>query len=300
MLDQPSNDRSDMVEVGRSATAAEAEQRALVLAAAGIACRLVPGDGGVGLHVAPPEAARARHELACYERENRPEGRPLFQARAALHSVEGALAYCAVLMFFFAASRRDALSIDWLTAGAAQAGMILDGAWWRTITALSLHGDLGHLLSNLLFGVAISLLVAQLLGSGLAWLGILLAGALGNALNAALQPADHTAIGASTAVFGALGILSGYARRARAVPWRGGIRRWAPLGAGIMLVAFLGFGGARTDVWAHVAGFVVGGLMGFALARAAHLLPAGSRAQLACGAAACGLFALAWLLALPG
>jgi hypothetical protein len=80
--------------------------------------------------------------------------------------------------------------------------------------------------------------VAQLLGSGLAWLAILLAGALGNALNALVQSPKHTAIGASTAIFGALGILSGYMRRSRVVPWRGGLRRWAPLAGGVMLLVF--------------------------------------------------------------
>ena len=40
---------------------------------------------------------------------------------------------------------------------------------------------------------------------------MLLAGALGNALNAALQAADHTAVGASTAIFGALGDRVGLA-----------------------------------------------------------------------------------------
>jgi membrane associated rhomboid family serine protease len=66
----------------------------------------------------------------------------------------------------FGAQRRPALSIDWLDAGAANAGRILEGEWWRTITALALHVELGHLMGNLAFGVVISLLVAALLGSG--------------------------------------------------------------------------------------------------------------------------------------
>jgi hypothetical protein len=36
--------------------------------------------------------------------------------------------------------------------------------------------------------------------------------------------------------------------RSRIVPWRSGFRSWAPIGAGIMLLAFLGFGGERTDI----------------------------------------------------
>jgi rhomboid protease GluP len=203
-------------------------------------------------------------------------------------------------VFFVGVDRRHALAIDWFAIGAAQAGLILEGAWWRTITALSLHADLLHLMSNLASGVVFGLFVAQLLGSGLAWLAILLAGALGNALNALVQSPEHTAIGASTGIFGALGILTGYMRRFRVVPWRGGLRRWAPLAAGIMLLVFLGFSGERTDIGAHVAGFAVGGAIGFALAPVAHWVAQNRRAQWACGMLACGLFSLAWLLALRG
>jgi rhomboid protease GluP len=288
----------DWVEVRRFLARASAEQHALALAAVGIGSRLAPCEGFVGLYVSPLDVARARHELACYERENIPERRPRLRAPAAPYRIEAALAYAAILLFFFSATRRSLLSIDWLAAGAANAGRILEGEWWRAVTALALHTDLGHLLSNLAFGMVLSLLVADLLGSGLAWLAILLAGACGNALDAVVHAADHTAIGASTAWFGALGILSGYERKSRVVPWRGGLRRWAPIGAGIMLLAFLGFGGERTDVGAHVAGFAVGVAIGFALAHAAGRMPQGARAQRIYGVLAGGLFALAWLLAL--
>jgi membrane associated rhomboid family serine protease len=291
---------TDLVEVGRFGALADAEQRALVLAAVGIEAHLIADAGEVRLCVISSEALRARYELGCYERENPRSRQPRFTARAALHRVEGALVYAAVLLFFFAAQRRHALSIDWVAAGAASAGRILEGEWWRTITALALHIDLGHLMGNLAFGVVISLLLAELLGAGLAWLAIVLAGALGNALDALVHPAGQTAIGASTAWFGALGILSGHTRRSQVVPWRGGLRRWAPIGAGIMLLAFLGFGGERTDVGAHVAGFAVGVAIGLTLADAGGWVPQGPRAQRIYGVLTCGLFALAWLLALRG
>jgi membrane associated rhomboid family serine protease len=270
----------------------------LVLAAVGIECHLIKADRDVGLYVAATDVEQAAQELACYERENlssRP--RPL-PARPARHAVDAALAYCAVLLFFFGAERRHALSVDWAAIGAAQAGLIRDGQWWRTITALSLHGDVLHLMSNLASGVIFGIFVAQILGSGLAWLTILVAGALGNALIALIQAPEHTAIGASTGIFGALGILSGYMRRSRVVPWRGGIRRWAPLAAGIMLLVFLGFSGERTDIGAHVAGFAMGGVMGFILVPTADRLKNDPRVQWVSGTLACGLFFVAWLLAL--
>jgi len=216
------------------------------------------------------------------------------------------LAYCAVLVFLSAADQRRLWSLDWGALGAVQAGLIRGGEWWRAATALGLHADLGHLAGNLAAGAALGVLVTQVLGWGLGWLAILLAGVLGNGLNAALQPAAHTAVGASTAVFGALGLLSGHARRSRAVPWRGGLRRWAPVGGGVMLLALLGAGGERTDAGAHLAGFAAGWAVGLALAPAAAAAAAAGRAppgvgaQRACGAAAAALFALAWLLALRG
>jgi rhomboid protease GluP len=289
---------TDLVEVGRSKTLADATQQVLVLAAVGIECHLMRTDRGVGLYVASTDVEQAVQELACYERENPPSGQQPLPARPARHAVDAALAYCAVLLFFFGAERRHALSVDWAAIGAAQAGLIRDGAWWRTFTALSLHADPLHLMSNLASGVIFGIFVAQILGSGVAWLTILLAGTLGNALNALVQSPEHTAIGASTAIFGALGILSGYMRRSRVVPWRGGLRRWAPLGAGIKLLVFLGFSGERTDIGAHVAGFAIGGVMGFILAPTADRLKNVPRVQWVSGALACGLFFLAWALAL--
>lgn len=212
------------------------------------------------------------------------------------------MVYCAVLFFFFGAARREAFSVDWAEIGAARAGLILDGAWWRTITALSLHVDLEHLVGNLVFGVVAGVLAAQLLGPGLAWLAIVASGALGNALTAFiyLQSPEHTAIGASTAVFGAVGLLSGYTQRAETGSWRRGLRRWSPVAAGALLLVFIGLGGERTDVWTHVAGLFAGVVMGLALAGASRRAISEPRGQWLCGGLACGLFALAWLLALSG
>ena len=115
---------TDLVENGRFGALADAEQRALVLAAVGTAAHLIPDAGMVRLCVPSSEALRAHHELGCYARENARWRRPRFTTRAVLHRVEGALACSAVLLFFLAAQRRHALSIDWLAAGAANAGRI--------------------------------------------------------------------------------------------------------------------------------------------------------------------------------
>ncbi len=90
----------------------------------------------------------------------------------------------------------------------ASAEQILNGELHRTVTALLLHSDDLHFAGNFmglaLFGTA----VCNSLGSGLGLLMILLTGMLGNFFNALLYQEGHVAIGASTAVFGAVGILA--------------------------------------------------------------------------------------------
>ena len=168
----PGDRAADLVEVGRFRTRREAEEQALVLLAVGIGCRLLSDAGRVRLLVAAGEGERAAWELATYERENRATARTPPVARPAAQGVDAALAYCAVLLFFFVANSTRAFSVDWSAAGDAQADLIRHGAWWRTLTALSLHGDLGHLASNLAAGLVFGLLLSQLLGWGLAWLAI--------------------------------------------------------------------------------------------------------------------------------
>ena len=87
------------------------------------------------------------------------------------------------------------------------------GEWWRAVTALTLHLDQAHLLGNLLFGVAIGFLAGRAFGPGIAWASILAAAAVANYADMLISPSTHRAVGASTAVFAALGLLVGFAWR---------------------------------------------------------------------------------------
>jgi rhomboid protease GluP len=284
------------VEIGRYSRSANAEGDALVLAAVGIACFLIPQDGGLGLFVDQANAQRARHELAEYRHENRRRLEP--SLRPASEGIDAALTYTAVLVALHVLASRQTLGLDWLSAGSANAGLILHGEWWRAVTALTLHADFGHLASNIIAGTVLGVLLTQVLGPGLAWLAILLAGGIGNALNALFQPAVHTAIGASTAVFGALGLLAALMWRRRSLRWSRGLRRWLPLAAGVMLLALLGTGGERTDIGAHALGFAVGVVGGAGLHVLGSKVPQSRSAQFVYGAAALALCCIAWLLAL--
>jgi membrane associated rhomboid family serine protease len=92
------------------------------------------------------------------------------------------------------------------------------------------------------------------------------AGALGNAMNAIVQGGQHNSIGASTAVFAGLGLVSvfGWTRRRHLRDWA---QRTAPLIGGGLLLAYTGTGGERTDIVAHLTGFLAGAGFGYLYAR---------------------------------
>ena len=140
------------------------------------------------------------------------------------------------------------------------------------------------------------LLAGQLLGPGIAWASVLAAAAAANLLNAFIQPVTHSSVGASTAVFATLGLLSAYAWRKRAGQGDRWAYRWAPLVAGVILLGFTGAGGERTDVLAHLTGFAMGALAG--VAHASWRSPRGAVAQVAAGLLSLALVGVAWVLAL--
>ena len=79
-----------------------------------------------------------------------------------------------------------------------------------------------------------------MLGSGLAWASILATGAMGNLFNALIRPGAHTSVGASTAVFAALGLVAAFAWKRRSYPNEPKLARWAPLVGAVVLLSYLG------------------------------------------------------------
>ncbi len=149
-------------------------------------------------------------------------------------------------------------------AGGADAARIAGGELWRAITALTLHAGLVHLAGNAAALLVIGHAVCRILGGGLGWLLILASGAVGNVATAFLSRPQHVSVGASTACFGALGILSVYQtmRRLRASgDWRSiWSRTWLPACAGLALLGMTGTG-EGSDLLAHGLGFAVGAVL---------------------------------------
>lgn len=291
-------EEENRVVVFESVRAAETRERALVLQSVGIPHEVVSDGRNSLLLVSAAEAAHARSELAAWRQENRdwrpPRPMPAFRR---LNPWPGLAGYLLLVCLFAWASEQSLWGRDWFGAGRVNAGLVRDGEWWRTVTALTLHVDLGHLTANLVFGLGFGLFAGHYLGAGVAWLAILAAGAFGNALNAWIQPAGHNAVGASTAIFGALGLIAAFAWRRRLYPQDRWVYRLGPIVGAIALLAYTGSGGERTDVGAHLTGFLCGGGLGLLCARLDSDWLAAARIQLSAGVVATGMIGLSWALA---
>ncbi len=181
--------------------------------------------------------------------------------------------------------------------GSARAELILAGEWWRCVTALCLHSDWGHVLANACAGLYFMGAVCRSLGHGHGLALILGAGALGNACNAIVHAGFHDSVGASTSVFGAIGILAGLAVARRHGAGVRGRRVFIPLAAGLGLLAMLGTGGERVDLWAHFFGLLAGAVLGAATALGLREAPLVG-VQRVLGALAVTTVAICWGLAL--
>jgi rhomboid protease GluP len=257
-------------------SAERAEAWSFVLQAVGIPHRVATAEeGAVALIVDEAFAAHAAAALAAQEREGAEEIAREAPAPDQGPTTLGAAIATALIAFFFVTGPRAAAGSaggPWFGPGSAVAERIVHGAWWRAVTALTLHADLAHVLGN---AVALVIFVSALgrwLGRGVALALVLLSGTLGNLATAYFYGSHHDSVGASTAAFGALGLLGGLQimRRLRVPPSRGapppgGRRRraLAVVGACLGLFAMLGVG-ERTDVVAHLAGLVVGVGLGMA------------------------------------
>ncbi len=272
-----------------------AEEWELALVAQGLSPSLSRTRDGFVLSVPEEQVERALVGLSAYERENPHEVRVSDEPAEPPDFISGGLIAAILLIFFFITVAQP--TVPWLERGSADTDRILQGEPWRTVTALSLHANLAHALSN---AVALALFLSALssiCGPGVSTALVLLAGAGGNLANALLYGTAHVAIGASTSVFGAVGMLGGLGLAKRDRKRVSRRRAWVPVAAALALLAMLGSGGEHVDILAHLFGFLFGGALGFLFAFAAPA-PPGRLVQWACGSAACVMVIFCWVLAL--
>lgn len=286
------------VEVYRSYWRRSCEDRAFMLGAVGIASTIVTRADRFCLEVAEHDAHRALAHLTEYEAENRPQAPPPPAPPLHAHAWAGCVGYAAWLLGVAYAISNGLVRLDAFHTGELDAARVQAGQWWRAWTALTLHLSGQHLAANLGAGIWFGYLAGRQLGVGVGWFLIVAGGGAANLLEGLFGPPWHQSVGASTAVFTALGLMSAYTWRERFRLPQSWVQRWGPLVAGIVLLGWLGTAGKETDIMAHLLGFGIGVLLGAAAAlpavtRRLHDLP-----QWPAGLAAMSILAVAWGLAL--
>ena len=273
-----------------------AEEWELVLLAQGLSPSLQRSPDGVLLSVREDEVERALASLSAYEQENPRKVAERIEPMETGTILAGSAVALMLLLFFFVTDQWLP-ALPWFDRGSADAQRILQGELWRMVTALTLHADVAHALSNAVAAFLFFSAVASMVGVGLGGALVLLAGTGGNIANAFLHGSPHVAVGASTAVFGAIGILGslGVARRRPSALSRW--RAWLPLAAALALLGMLGSSGERVDIWAHLCGLLVGTVLGVLIALVMPRTPPVLSIQWTCGTAASAVLIYCWILA---
>lgn len=171
--------------------------------------------------------------------------------------------------------------------------------WWRPLTAVTLHADLGHLAGNCGIGFLFLGLAMGAFGPGVGLLASYLAGVAGFLAGVFLMPDTYRSVGASGMVLGALGLLT--------AQWvlllRHGLtpRQLAARGvvSGCLLLILLGLNpSGNTDIVAHAAGFVAGLGLGAGLAFLPSRWVRSAWLNLAAGTLFAALILIAWARAI--
>lgn len=150
--------------------------------------------------------------------------------------------------------------------GAKVNSAVVQGQWWRLITAMFLHNGLLHIASN---GYALYVIGMDLEGffGRARFLAVyFIAGLAGSVASFAFSPYYASGVGASGAIFGLIGALAVYfGMYRRLFGKRGNLQFWNIIVV-VVLNLGLGFSGLLPiDNSAHIGGLVAGALVGYVL-----------------------------------
>jgi membrane associated rhomboid family serine protease len=225
---------------------------------------LMPSPEGYRLLVEPEALTQAREQLARFDRES-VGWPPAPVADAATHATDvitPLLWALVILAVFHIQEERPEIA----RSGELDADAIFaHGEWWRVGTALFLHADTGHVVSNLAGGILVFIAVLKTFGTLRGWTLVAISSLIGNLAIAALHyPKPYRSLGASTALFAGVGLLTGRALGIQLRAEHPHRRRamFVAVASGGIVLALYGSGGAEIDMGAHVSGFLAGVALG--------------------------------------
>lgn len=265
----------------------------LVLSSTGIYSYLKKGENGWNILVNNTDYEKAINAIEQYLRENQdlhPTVEPFYYKR----TFTGIWAAIILLACHVAITIGNKSEFFIETYGSS-ASHILRGELYRSVTSLMLHANALHIMGNIvgiaLFGTA----VCTITGWGVGWLMILVTGIAGNLVNALLYKSGHISVGASTAIFGAIGILSAHQFFKKFRKPGQKIRAFLPIACGLALLSILG-SGEHSDLMAHLFGFLAGIILG-SLYSVFVEHPTSKEYQVCFLIATFGILALSWMKA---
>jgi membrane associated rhomboid family serine protease len=239
----------------------EVETYGLVLSSSGILYHTRKRHGGWDLLVESSKYECALEAIEQYLLENK-ESRPDPGHREQVYQKGFSGIWAGIiLLIFHVVITTSCDSQKVIREYGSSARHILQGEVYRCATSLMIHGDTAHLVSNMLGIAVFGTAVCSITGLGAGWFMILVAGMAGNMLNAVLYGTDHLSIGASTAIFGAIGIMAACQSMLKILLAGPRIKAFIPFGAGLALLGFLG-SSSHTDLTAHLFGFLAGAVLG--------------------------------------
>ncbi|HMJ91058.1 MAG TPA: rhomboid family intramembrane serine protease [Candidatus Acidoferrum sp.] len=264
----------------------------LVLASQGIEHTIERREDAWMLLLASDDEPLATAAIRAYERENATVWRHEVKWTGLLFDWRSAFWWLFVVATFVLSME---VRPELQRAGWFDSARFMSGEWWRAFTAVMLHADVPHLALNASTGFVLLGLVMGCFGVGRGLLAALLAGATANMCEAFLRFGDYKGLGASGMVMAALGLLAAQSMFERHTS----AREWIGRGvlAACLLLVLIGFD-VRSDVLAHLLGFVMGTVAGVVLCLGDRQLRRFRWADVAAGVATAIVVVTTWALAI--
>lgn len=229
----------------------------LVLLSQGIDHRIIRSEEGpFQIFILPEYEIKAKQQIELYLKENPPkENNPPLPLSFSLQPLWILLAPISVTLVDFAGIA------NLHGQGISDAAKVLQGEWWRSFTAQTLHGDARHLASNILCGYVVMNMITYRIPLLRLAPFIAIASAVANFCVSLTVKTNFRSLGFSTFVFAAIGCLAIIEFRLMPKESHGLLRRFAPLCGAACLAVFLGLG-ENADILGHAYGFLAGLLCG--------------------------------------